>query len=392
MRSFFPATVSAVLFFALTAAAQEQKDQIFKDIKPPSDAKEVPEIHRGSEVVNGKTLYEWTRELRDKDPSVRERAIATIKVYGTDARQYASEVIKAIRDPDISLKVNAVITLGWIGMEEKDLKDGLTALIGLLEHQQGIVRYQAIVALGNLGEKANAAVPRLIPAALRDHQSWEIRQAATRALAQTGWMHNRDQSLLFDLRAFSAMVRVLADPCSAVRLEAIHGLITLGRPAKATDFALEQRALQSLIHERNDRQPKKIAIWARVALMRIENKISDAHVAAIVHELSSKDLDTRIEAAKALAIVGEGAHAHVSELITALEDKDARVIYWSCCGLAKMGRFGTAALPALERLTQHSDPAVRAVAARAIEEIKGGTKARNDEAPDQRRRASNKSQ
>src|SRR5262249_5454720 len=154
----------------------------------PSEKKDTaPEKHRGNEIVNGKTLYEWTKDLRDKDASVRVRAVATIKVYGQDARQYAREVINAMKDPDVSLKVNAVITLGWIGMEEKDLKDGVTALIALLASPQGIVRFQAVIALGNLGSKASGAVDRLIPM-LRDHQSFEIRQATARALTQTGWM------------------------------------------------------------------------------------------------------------------------------------------------------------------------------------------------------------
>jgi HEAT repeat protein len=386
MRSILSPAITAVLLLAPSVTAQD-----LKDIKPPSDKekKDVPDKHRGNEIVNGKNLYDWTRDLRDKDASVRERAIATIKVYGPDARQYASDVIRAMKDPDVSLKVNAVITLGWIGMEEKDVRDGLAALIGLLDNPQGIVRFQAVVALGNLGAKGNAAVARLIPM-MRDRSSWEIRQAAARSLGQTGWAINEKTKLpVFDLRAFGALISALGDSCSEVRLEAIHGLITLGKPANTGDLLKEERALQSLLHEKPDRQPKKIGIWARVALMRID-KITEAHLTAISQHLTSNDLETRIEAAKALTAIGEGASSRVDDLIRALEDKDSRVVFWSCYALARMGHKALGALPALERLTQHDDQAVREMAAKATEEIKGNRP--KNEAPEPKQRVNNKAQ
>jgi HEAT repeat protein len=390
MRSILPATIAALLFLSASLRAQ---DSNLKDIKPPSDKdkKDVPDKHRGNETVNGRTLYEWTKLLRDKDASVCEQAIATLKVYGQDARPYASDVIRVMKNTqDISLKVNAVITLGWIGMEEKDLKDGLIALSTLLNNPEGIVRFQAVIALGNLGSKAYLYVDRMIPL-LHDHRSWETRQATARALGQAGWGVALNGNPVFHLKAFAALVRALSDPCAEVRLEAIHALITLGAPAKPGDLAQEKIALQSLIHEKGDHQPKKIAIWARVALMRID-KVTETHLAPIRQELTSKELETRIEAAKALAIIGEPAHSCVDSLIAALEDKDPRVVFWSCYALARMGKYANGALAALERLTQHDDAAVKEIAGRAMEEIKGSVRARNDDVPQKKRGGNNKSQ
>src|SRR5438552_2290189 len=97
---------TAVTVGALPVYAQPEK----KDV----------EKKRSAERLNGKSMYEWMKDLKDKDPSVRERAIAALKVYGPEAREAAREIIKAINDKDMSLRVNAIITLGFIGMDEKD--------------------------------------------------------------------------------------------------------------------------------------------------------------------------------------------------------------------------------------------------------------------------------
>src|SRR5207302_2020375 len=75
------------------------------------EKKEITEM-RSSEKFNGKVMFDWMTDLKDKDVSVRERAIASLKVYGKAAREAAPLIIKAIKDPDMSLRVNAIITLG----------------------------------------------------------------------------------------------------------------------------------------------------------------------------------------------------------------------------------------------------------------------------------------
>src|SRR5205807_8913929 len=143
---------------------------------------------RSSEKFNGKVMFDWMTDLKDKDVSVRERAIASLKVYGKAAREAAPLIIKAIKDPDMSLRVNAIITLGFIGIDPKDRQSGIDALKGRLttDEQQGIVRFQAIRALGRLGRDGYDAVPFLIRATQYSH-CWEIRAAAVSALASTGW-------------------------------------------------------------------------------------------------------------------------------------------------------------------------------------------------------------
>src|SRR5207237_1900287 len=133
---------------------------------------------------------EWMNDLKDKDVSVRERAVAALKVYEEEARDAAPLIIKAMSDQDMSLRVNATITLGFIGMSEKDRSEGVSALkYRVVKDAQGIVRFQAAVALGRLGADAYDAVPSLILAS-QDIHCWEIRQAAMGALATAGWNPN----------------------------------------------------------------------------------------------------------------------------------------------------------------------------------------------------------
>src|SRR5262249_45111163 len=133
-----------------------------------------------------KTLLEWENDLKDKDPSVKEEAMAAIKIYGSAARHSGPILIKTLTDPDVGLRVNAAITLGYIGVEDKDIKACVRGLTEMLRDQQGIVRFQAARALARIGPEAASAVPLLI-ARTKDFGSWEIRGAAAYALGSVAY-------------------------------------------------------------------------------------------------------------------------------------------------------------------------------------------------------------
>ena len=57
----------------------------------------------------------------------------------------------------IGLVVLAVIAIGVIGLDEKEVTAGVTALTHLLSDNQAIVRYQGALALGRLGVDAKPA-------------------------------------------------------------------------------------------------------------------------------------------------------------------------------------------------------------------------------------------
>lgn len=353
MRHALPAAVAlaAFLLSGLPVAAQ------------PSKKTEDPK--KTSAVVGGKTLDRWLDDLKSKDPSVRERAISTIKLYGSGARVAVPAIIRAMADSDVALRVNAIIALGMIGMDQQDVQTGVTALTRALSDSQGIVRYQAAMALGRLGVDAKPAVTALVRT-VRDASSWEIRQASAYALGSAVV----DAKMPPDMLVIKALLSALSDASSQVRLEAVLSLITLGPPALAADKNYTMSILQQLLN--NDRD-QIVKIWARMALMRMD-KVHDGHLKIIGGLLKNSDPDVRIHAARALATIGPDAKGQVPYLMAQLDDKDLTVVYWVIVALAQMGDASLPALTSLAELSKHKDQAIKRAAEEAIDKIKAKKK------------------
>jgi HEAT repeat protein len=330
----------------------------------PHAEDKTPEMKKSAQTLDGKTMYEWMKVLKDakeKDPGVRVRAIHALQFYGKDAREAASVIIKALKDSDASVRVNATIALGLIGFDAKDLGDGINGLIHLLTYEkEGIVRFQAARALGRLGSDSAPAIPALV-ISIKDKSSSEIRGAAAYALGSAGWDSQKGP----DPRAIHALLDALRDVCHDVRMEALFSLIVLGPPAQATDKAAEKRALETLTHDKS----KVVEIWARVAVMRLD-KVSPHHLGPIAKLLKDPDMRVRMNAARAFAIMGKDAKANVKDLIYGLDDKESDVLVWVCVALGEMRDAGQEALPKLEGLNEHQDARVKQAAAEAIGKIK----------------------
>jgi HEAT repeat protein len=336
-------------------------------------------LKKPSEVADGKTMDQWMNDLKDKDPSVRETAIHMLKVYGKDARVATRDIIRAMQDTDDSLRVNAAITLGFIGLDPQDtptLQAGVNMLIRLMDDRQGIVRFQAAMALSRLGPDASAAIPRLV-SLIKDSSSWEIRRAAANALGSLGMIPGKG----IETRAFSALlygVNDLGAPSGRhsieVRVESLVGLITLGTPG---DLRFKREEINTITPLTGPKQPKRVSIWARVVLMRIDDQISEQHLGFIGKCLSDSDFPTRSAAARALATIGKGAKSQVRPLIDALDGKkeEPEVLVFSCNALGSMGGAAQEAAPALKLLKNHTNEAVRKAATDALEKL--DTKAAN---------------
>src|SRR5262249_32000667 len=174
--------VSWALCVLLGAVASAQVEKAREKEK----GKENPDqISRGS-LFGGKNLDQWIQMLKSKDPSARENAIATLKYYGMVAREAIPLLIDRTKDADVSIRVNAAIAIGMIGLDEPQIEPGGSALVRLLGDDQAIVRYQAALALSRIGPDAKSAIPKLIINLHSDpyskKESWEIRRAAASAL------------------------------------------------------------------------------------------------------------------------------------------------------------------------------------------------------------------
>jgi HEAT repeat protein len=102
--------------------------------------------------------------------------------------------------------------------------DALWRAIG---HEDSGVRYWAVVAAGQLGERARPAGGRLVRAL--DDEAPEVRIWAGFALARSGDAE----------RGIEAIVRELANPEKGVRLQAVHAADELGTAARTAIPALQ---------------------------------------------------------------------------------------------------------------------------------------------------------
>jgi HEAT repeat protein len=341
----------------------------------PQDNKAKLEMKRSFQAINGKTMLEWMNDLKSKDPSVVEYAVANLKVYEQEARDASKDLIKFARAHDVSLKVNAIISLGFIGFHDSDVQEGINALTQSLHDSQEIVRYQAAVALRRLATNAYPATAALINA-MRTSNSWEVRRAAAATLGIVARQNPVDKG--FDRGAFSALLESLSDSAAEVRMESTIALIRFGQPGSPPDRNRERQALSTLAT--SSRQPPKVSIWAHVALWMLDrgtpgrgtsSKVGQQHLAAIARYLKSTDLQAREHAVRALGVIGPDAGGHVSDLIDELEDKNAGIVVLACAALSSMGDAAKEAVPVLERMSQrHPDPDVRDTARQAAEKIK----------------------
>ena len=151
-----------------------------------------------------------------------------------------------------------------------------------------------------------------IPALARvvsDRDSWEIRFAAANALGVAG----KDEQNVPDVRALRALIDATDDVSKEVRLEALQSLINLGPPTSPQDVAQIKTLLERKIKADKD---KSVAIWARVALMRMDAAaVNDANLTAIAKLIKGSDLATSIQAARALGAIGLESKGKVPDLM-----------------------------------------------------------------------------
>jgi HEAT repeat protein len=326
--------------------------------------------------IEGKNLDQWIRDLQSLSPSIREKALHVLPHFGKAARKAAPAIINEFRDSDASIRLNAINSLVAIGLGEEDdknLKKAVTGLIGLLGDPERTVRLQAAQALARLGSRASAAIGQLTRFTILDSSSWAVRKAAALALG----MIARDEKTGPDHRALRALSSALSDVDKQVRLQALMSLILLGPPVydkenpneaeKAMELKnLVDHRLHVVVGRANDRraddQDRILGIWARMALMRMDNMVSKDHLGAITRMLSRPELVTRIAAAQALGTMAHDAKPAVPDLIKALGDREPLCRQIVAQALGHIGER-TETVPALSRTLKDDDAAVRASAA-----------------------------
>ena len=315
--------------------------------------------------VGGKTLAEWMRDLTNADPSVREEAILAISLFGPSASKAVPDLLKRLHDNDASPRSKAAIALGFIQLQEEDRARVAEALgATLMDDSQAMVRYNAAVSLGELGPDSQKALAAVLHG-VEDPSSFAIRRVCVAVLATAGQTPNGP-----DPRATHTLLAALSDRASQVRLEAVLALGEMGRPANSDMQVLVLTGLKKLLNDRD----KTVVLWVHVASMALVDKVDDADLDYVTRSLKTSELErVRVQAVRALGVVGTKSPKVVPLLISLLADDSVNVQGYACTALGGLGKDAPAeAEKALTDLSQNKDAkdTVKAAATQAIDAIK----------------------
>ena len=369
--------LTAAFALGLTAGAQDAKK---KDDKESSFKDRPPEITE----VGGKGIEQWVKEIASKDPSKRETAMRTVLLFGPDkAYQAVPTLLQELkkhtdRTPiDLSVRLSGTTTLATIlaGVKEPDpkhLKDGVAILRGFLKDNQVAVRHRAVQALPRLGPDSRAAVDDVIKLAA-DPDTWETRQAALQTLTVLA----ADPKAGPPVKVLNAVTRGLNDSSHQVRFAAVQALAVLGAPADAVARGGMVKTLEGVASR--DADPSN-RLWAHMAIMTVEQKITDDRLGAVAKMLRHDDAAVRLQAAQALSMAGPAAtKVATPPLIAALTDADPAVVSGSIVALAQLG--ANSAIPSLRKLAD--DPmqvdTIKKAAADAIDHLQSAGKKKKAE-------------
>ena len=188
--------------------------------------------HRGVEdngshrTSNGASLSDLVSSLNSTSESTGLQAAYALPQFGEQA---VSALVRCLHDEPEMTRRNACYALNAVGSPAVD------ALCKALKDPSEHVRDNAAEALGDLGRKAESAVPGLVET-LSD-ESGRVRVRTAEALGTAG----QSSSV-----AAPSLVKALADPNDGVRRNAVFALARLGQDA---DGAVE--GLQNLLLDEN---------------------------------------------------------------------------------------------------------------------------------------------
>jgi HEAT repeat protein len=296
--------------------------------------------------------------LHDKHADVRDAAIEALQKMDAELPEVVCSLVVAMQHGEPAARMAAIRRLGEMGPRAEAAVPALSAALRDTEciHYRGdtsFVRAAAARALEQIGPPARAAVPALV--ALLADEEREVRSAAAAALGGIGpeavaalapltkmVLHSPDwcdrMAALAGLGGIGpvtvgVLMRVLGDPDGLVRARAAWWLAQHGPKAGAGVDAL----LEALTDE-----DSSVGVAAAEALWRIRRH--PAVLPALVAALEDPDSWARSRAAEALGRMGADAEAAVPALVLALREEEGRA---AADALRQLGPAAAAGVPAL---------------------------------------------
>ena len=135
----------------------------------------------GCQTQEQKEIKRLIKQLGHKNSDVRMTAAGALGSIGT--KDAVPALIQALQDQDKWVRVSVSGALGKIGTPEA-IKTAVSVLVQLLQNQDVSVRANAVYTLGSIEEGAIDAVPDLIQALQDPHE--EVRGNVVQALEKIG--------------------------------------------------------------------------------------------------------------------------------------------------------------------------------------------------------------
>ncbi|MEO2015384.1 MAG: HEAT repeat domain-containing protein [Fuerstiella sp.] len=278
------------------------------------------------------------------------------------------ELIELARDANADL-TERMYAIHDLGLKPDDSKKIIPVLVELIDSEQQRIASAAISAIGQLGEKSVAAIPKLLEVARGLPSSMpptrveiELRRPLVRALASIGAESIPHLRILFDdedvkMRRLAALVSqsmannrqtpavelvgeltaALADEIVEIQIVAAR---TLGQIA--VDASAAVPALRELVN--SDTPSAQLA--ACVALWNITGDPEES-LPALINLLSQDDQSILIPAIRQIGIMGNQAGSAVSELERLLESKISAIRIASAESMAHVSPLNEELIPIL---------------------------------------------
>ncbi len=256
----------------------------------------------------------------DSDPNVRREAVMALYYIRADHKMSLPVLAKALEDSDPSVRVAALDELTSIG------EPAVPVLTKALE--KPAVRYWAVLALGELGDKAAPAVDALI-AALKDDRA-ETRREVLVTLARIG----PDAA-----KAVPAITPLLNDQDKAVAHAAV---LALGRMGPAAASAVD--AVRQLRKTTKDELMKTVSAWALAHIEPTNEAARRDAIAQLTEALQAENPRVQSAALKGLVELEPDPARLVPILAGVLCQGEKPLVDEAFAAVAAMGDAATPAL------------------------------------------------
>jgi HEAT repeat protein len=276
--------------------------------------------------VQGKTLSEWRKALKDAQPSTRAVAARALGTLGPKAAPAASDLVPLLSDRDLNVRNQTTIALRAIGVE------AVPALAEAIKGKDAMLRIPALTCLYHMQVPTNAAVPALKPL-LKDTST--LRAFAAPLLAKGGE------------EGVKALIEASKDK-DVDRATVLNALLQAQPSAEILEVA--KTAL------------KDPAVLIRLSALQLASRQGESSVPVLVEALKDGDAGVRAQAAFNLSTFPKSAKESVPALRPLLKDSSYNVRVAAVNALSRFGTHAKEALPEVAGLLEEKDPSLRQTA------------------------------